>query len=293
MFKGVYTALITPFRNSQVSFEDFEKLITFQIRNKVSGLVICGTTGEACTLKELEYDELIKLAIKKAKNTNIKIIAGASAMSTAESIYLAKKFEVYGVDGLLISTPPYNKPTQQGLYEHYKSINDKLITNLPIILYNVPGRTCSKLENKTIIELAKLKNIKCLKDATGDLSLLGELKRDLPEDFTLLSGNDATNVGFNAMGGNGTISVISNIFPQLAVELQKATEEMNFTKAIEIQSKLATMNKLLYLESNPIPIKYACSLLGYGDGSLKLPLTTLSENFQILINNEMRHIVSR
>lgn len=286
MFKGVYTALITPFINGQVSYEDFENLIDFQIKNDISGLVICGTTGEACTLKEKEQEELIKIAVKKVKNKNIKIIAGASAISTEESLYLSKKFTSLNVDGLLISTPPYNKPTQKGLYEHYKIINDNI--NIPIILYNVPGRTCSKLENKTIVELAKLKNIKCLKDATGDLALLGELKRDLPQDFTLLSGNDATNVGFNAMGGDGTISVISNIFPQLAVDLQQTTEKMNFKKAIEIQSKFANMNKLLYLESNPIPIKYACSLLDYGDGSLKLPLTILSENYQIMIKDEMK-----
>lgn len=286
MFKGLFTAIITPFKNGKVDYDAFSRLIDYQIANHVDGLVVCGTTGEAPTLSTEEQSEVIKIALEKARSSHIKIIAGNTSNSTELTIQIAERNKKLGVHGILVATPPYNKPTQNGLYEHFKKIHDTV--DIPIVLYNVPGRCGTKIDNKTVIALSKLKNIVGIKDATGDLALIPELRSECVKDFDILSGNDITTVGFNAMGGNGVISVISNIAPKLCSELQKSTEKNDFATAVQIQGRLAKLNKLLFVESNPIPVKYACSLLGYGDGELRLPLVKLDKQYQDIIKNEIK-----
>jgi 4-hydroxy-tetrahydrodipicolinate synthase len=273
MFSGTYTALITPFKNDKIDEKAFEKLIEFQIQGGVEGIVPCGTTGESPTLDHHEHNHVIELALNIAQG-RIKVIAGTGSNSTQEAIMMTKHAAKIGVDGCLIVAPYYNKPTPEGLYQHFKAINDAC--EVPLILYNIPGRSVINISDEVIARLAQLKNIVGLKDATGDLARLATLKLMVDDNFCLLSGEDATAVGFNAMGGVGVISVTANIAPKLVADLQKACRLMDYKKALTIQDQLTNLHMAMFCETNPVPVKYAASLLGLCDEAVRLPLWSLS-----------------
>lgn len=287
LFSGLYTALITPFKNNKVDETALEKLIEFQIKNGVDGIVPCGTTGESPTLSHEEHNLVIDLAIKIAKK-RIKVIAGTGSNSTAEAIMMTKHAAEMGADGCLIVAPYYNKPTQDGLYQHFKAINDAC--NIPLIVYNIPGRSVINISDDTLAKLAKLANVAGIKDATGDLARVASLKLLLSKDFSLLSGEDATAVGFNAMGGSGVISVTSNIAPKLCSDLQKATLKGDYKTAVEIQDKLTPLHAAMFCETNPIPVKYAASLLGFCSEEIRLPLTVASDSAKERVKIEMKKL---
>lgn len=287
LFSGLYTALITPFKNGKIDEKALEKLIEFQIKNGVSGIVPCGTTGESPTLSHEENNLVIELAIKIV-NKRVQVIAGTGSNSTAEAIMMTQHAAKSGADGCLIVVPYYNKPTQNGLYQHYKAINDAC--DVPLLIYNVPGRSVANISDETIAKLAKLKNIAGIKDATGDLSRVANLKLLVPNDFCILSGEDATTVGFNAMGGCGLISVTSNIAPKLCADLQKATLVGDYKKAVEIQDRLTNLHSAMFCETNPIPVKYAASLIGLCDPEIRLPLSEPSDAAKERIKKEIEEI---
>ena len=274
LFSGLYTALITPFKNGKIDEVALEKLIEFQIKNGVDGIVPCGTTGESPTLTHEEHNLVIDLSIKIVAK-RIKVIAGTGSNSTAEAITMTNHAKNSGADGCLIVAPYYNKPTQEGLYQHFKAINDEC--DIPLIIYNVPARSAINITDETLAKLAKLKNIVGIKDATGDLARVATLKLLVDKDFSILSGEDATAVGFNAMGGCGVISVTANIAPKLCSDLQKATQIGDYKKAVIIQDQLTNLHLAMFCETNPIPVKYAASLIGFGNGEVRLPLTAPSE----------------
>jgi len=287
LFSGLYTALITPFKNGKIDEVVFEKLIEFQIKNGADGIVPCGTTGESPTLTHEEHNLVIDLAIKIVQK-RIKVIAGTGSNSTLEAIMMTKHASEVGADGCLIVTPYYNKPNQEGLYQHFKAINDQC--DIPLIIYNVPGRSLVNISDETIAKLSRLKNIVGIKDATGDLARVATLKLLVDQDFSIISGEDATAVGFNAMGGCGVISVTANIAPKLCSDLQKATKIGDYQKAITIQDKLTSLHQAMFCETNPIPIKYAASLMGLGNGEIRSPLTTPSDVSKIRIEKEMKKL---
>jgi len=287
LFSGLYTALITPFKNGKIDEVVFEKLIEFQIKNGADGIVPCGTTGESPTLTHEEHNLVIDLAIKIVQK-RIKVVAGTGSNSTLEAIMMTKHASEVGADGCLIVTPYYNKPNQEGLYQHFKAINDQC--DIPLIIYNVPGRSLVNISDETIAKLSRLKNIVGIKDATGDLARVATLKLLVDQDFSIISGEDATAVGFNAMGGCGVISVTANIAPKLCSDLQKATKIGDYQKAITIQDKLTSLHQAMFCETNPIPIKYAASLMGLGNGEIRSPLTTPSDVSKIRIEKEMKKL---
>lgn len=288
MFEGLGTAIITPFKKGKLDLESLNKLLKYQVDNGVNFIVACGSTGEATTLSDEEQSQVISTAVKYCKEKGIKVVAGATSSNTEEALRMAKRNKDLGCDGLLISVPPYNKPTMEGLFQHYKLIAETV--KLPIVIYNVPGRAAKDINNDTIARLSQLDYIIALKDATGDLSRVADLKLKTKKGFTQLSGEDATAVGFNAMGGRGVISVSGNIAPKLCSELQKATLSGDFAKALEYQDKLTKLHQIMFCETNPIPVKYACSLLGFGDGSVRLPLTEAEEGSKEKIKKVMKEL---
>jgi 4-hydroxy-tetrahydrodipicolinate synthase len=287
LFSGLYTALITPFKDGKIDEVALEKLIEFQIKNGVDGIVPCGTTGESPTLTHEENNLVIDLAIKIA-NKRVKVIAGTGSNSTAEAIMMTNHAKESGADGCLIVAPYYNKPTQEGLYQHFKAINDNC--DVPLIVYNIPGRSVINISDETLARLAKLRNITGIKDATGDLARVASLKLLVDKNFSIISGEDATAVGFNAMGGCGVISVTSNIAPKLCSDLQKATQIGDYKKAVAIQDQLTSLHAAMFCETNPIPVKYAASLMGLCAMEIRLPLTEPSDSAKTRIQVEMKKL---
>lgn len=277
-FKGYITALITPFANGKVDFASFEQFVTRQINEGIHGLVPCGTTGESPTLSADEMAELFRttIRVRNALHSSIPVIAGTGSNNTHHAIELTKIAEQCGADAALIVTPYYNKPTQDGLYHHYKAIHDA--TNIPIILYNVPGRTAVELSIETVVRLAELPRIIGIKDATSDLSRATLLRAALGNKFALLSGEDGLAAGYLAQGGDGCISVTSNVAPSLCAKLYQAWIENNQTEFQSIQEKLAPLHKSLFIESSPAPAKYACAALGLCKDELRLPLLSATPN---------------
>jgi 4-hydroxy-tetrahydrodipicolinate synthase len=269
---GSITALITPFKNSgtEIDKKAFEKIIERQIIAGTHGLVPCGTTGESPTLSHSEHNAVIKLCAE-INNKRAKIIAGTGSNSTVEAIDLTLTATDYGADAALLVVPYYNKPSQEGLYLHFKAIHDA--TNIPIILYNVPGRTVVSLHNDTIARLAELPRINGIKDATADLSKIKELKNKVKDDFILLSGEDDLAVEFNKLGGVGCISVTANIIPDVLATVQNLCLKGNYKQAEEKIAQVQDINKIMFIESNPIPIKYASFLMGLCNSDIRLPLT--------------------
>ncbi len=274
MFKGSYTALITPFKakNSyEVDYEAFKNLIERQIKAGTRGLVPCGTTGESPTLTNEEHDLVIEYCIKVAAG-RVKIMAGTGSNSTREAIERTQHAESAGADCALIMTPYYNKPSQEGIYQHFKAIHDA--TNIPIFVYNIPGRSVVDIKDETIARIAELKRVVGLKDATGNLERPTSLKKLLPKgkDFYMMSGDDETAVEFNKLGGVGCISVTSNIAPETCAKIQENCLTGNFDHAFELNKKVEELNKILFIESSPSPAKYCSGLLELCSDTLRLPL---------------------
>ena len=272
-FQGSITALITPFKNGKVDTKAFRKLVEWQIDQGTHGLVPCGTTGELPTLTHDEHREVVELCIEAASG-RVPVIAGTGSNSTAEAVELTRHAKSAGADGVLVVTPYYNKPTQEGLYLHYKAIND--CTDIPILIYNIPGRSVVDMTVDTMARLFKLKNIVGVKDATANMARVSQQRAALGKDFVQLSGEDATALGFMAHGGQGCISVTANVAPALCSEFQLACLGGNFKRALEIQDRLMPLHDALFVESNPGPVKYAASKLGLCNGETRLPLAPLA-----------------
>ena len=277
MFKGSNVALITPFKNNELDVDAYLKLIHFHLENGTNGLVPAGTTGESPTLNHKEHEKVIELCIKEAKG-KIPVIAGTGSNSTEEAISLTKHAEKAGADGALVVTTYYNKPTQEGLYQHYKKINDN--TNIPIIIYNIPSRCVIDMPVDTMARLFELKNIVGVKDATGDLNRLDQTIKKLGSEFIQLTGEDGLAFKFNQRGGVGIISVTANIAPKLCSDMQKYSKsesENEIKEAEKIDQMLQPLHKSLFIESNPAPTKYAAKLLGLCSDEIRLPLVNIKK----------------
>ncbi len=274
MFKGSYTALITPFKAEnvyEVDYAAFEKLVARQVEAGTHGLVPCGTTGESPTLSNDEHDKVIEHCIKIAKGRS-KVMAGTGSNSTREAIERTQHAEKAGADAALIVTPYYNKPTQEGIFQHFKAIHDS--TTLPIIIYNIPGRSVIDIKDETIARIAELPRIAGVKDATGDLNRPTSLQKLLPagKAFNQLCGDDDNAVKFNKLGGVGCISVASNIDPKTCAQLQEATLKGDYAEAERLFSVIAGICSVLFIESNPTPAKHMMEMLGLCNGAPRLPL---------------------
>lgn len=270
MFKGIYTALITPFKDGKVDEKAFQSFVEWQIEQGVHGLVPCGTTGESPTLTHEEHNRVIDLCVEVARG-RVKVIAGTGSNSTDEAIMTTRHAKKAGADGALIVAPYYNKPTQEGLYQHFKAIANAV--DIPIVLYNVPGRTVVDIKDDTIARLAELSNIVGLKDATGDLARVYTLRQKLAgKPFAMLSGEDMTAVSFNATGGQGCISVSSNIAPKACAAVQEACLAGDFARAHQLNEALAPLHDAMFCETSPGPVKFAAARMGKCDPSLRLPL---------------------
>ena len=275
MFFGSIPAVITPFKNQAIDYSSFEKIINYLISNGSNGLVPCGTTGESPTLSHEEHKKIIEETIR-ISDKRLPIIAGTGSNNTAEAIDYTKHAESAGADAALIVTPYYNKPTQRGLFEHFKTISDSV--KLPIIIYNIPGRSIVDMSIDTMIELSKIKNIIGVKDATNDLFRPLLTAANMKDEFCFLSGEDGTALAFLSQGGHGCISVTANVAPKLCAELQLAWREKDIKKAQQINLQLAKLHNALFLESSPGPVKYAASLLGLCSSETRLPLVEINEN---------------
>lgn len=274
MFKGSYTALITPFKNGRVDEEAFRRLVDWQIAEGTHGLVPVGTTGESPTLDYDEHKRVVELTIEVTRK-RVPVIAGTGSNSTAEAIELSKHAEKAGADGLLIVTPYYNKPTQEGLFQHFKAINDAV--GIPIIIYNIPGRSIVDMSVATMARCAELKNIAGVKDATANLARVSQQRLAIGENFCQLSGEDATALAFMAHGGHGCISVASNIAPRLCADFQNACLRGDYKAALALQDRLMPLHDVLFVETNPSPVKYAASRLGLCSAETRLPLVPVTE----------------
>ena len=289
MFKGSNVALITPFKDNTLDEENYIKLINFHLKNGTNGLVPAGTTGESPTLNHREHEKVIEICIKES-NGKLPVIAGTGSNSTEEAISLTKHAEKAGADGALVVTPYYNKPTQEGLYQHYKAINDN--TNLPIIIYNIPGRCVIDMSVDTMARLFELKNIAGVKDATGDPNRIDQTIKKLGPEFIQLTGEDGFAFEFNKRGGVGIISVTANIAPKLCSDFQKYSQsksENELKEAKKIDQMLQPLHKSLFIESNPAPVKYAAKLLGLCDDEIRLPLVKIKKETQEEVQKALKH----
>ena len=287
MFKGSIVALITPFKNGKIDEKSFQDFIEWQIKEGTHGLVPSGTTGESPTLNHEEHEKIIRLCIETA-NSRVPVIAGTGSNSTEEAISLTNYAKKAGADGALVVTPYYNKPTQQGLFEHFKSINDNC--DIPVIIYNIPGRSAVDMDINTMYELSKLPNIVGVKDSSNDLARpLITLDR-FGKDFCQLSGEDATVVPFLSQGGQGCISVSANIVPKLCAELHNAWQKGDLKKVQEINLNLSALHQALFIETSPGPTKCAASLLNICLEDCRLPLVKVSEKNKRLIKNTLDNL---
>ena len=288
MFKGSNVALITPFKNNGLDEEAYIKLIHFHIDNGTNGLVPAGTTGESPTLSHDEHQRVIDLCIKES-NGKIPVIAGTGSNSTEEAISLTTHAENAGANGALIVTPYYNKPTQEGLYQHYKAINDKC--GIPIIIYNIPGRSVIDMSVDTMARLFELKNIVGVKDATGDLDRVNQTLEKMGKDFIQLTGNDDNAFEFNKRGGVGTISVTANIAPKLCSDFQKFSKsdtDNEMKEAERLDKILQPVHHSMFVESNPSPVKYAAKLLGLCDDNVRLPLVKVTDTTKEIVKKALQ-----
>jgi len=288
MFKGSNVALITPFKDNVLDEEAYIKLIHFHINNGTNGLVPAGTTGESPTLNHDEHQKVIDLCIKES-NGKIPVIAGTGSNSTEEAISLTTHAEKAGANCALIVTPYYNKPTQEGLYQHYKAINDK--SGIPIIIYNIPGRSVIDMSVETMARLFELKNIIGVKDATGDLDRVDQTLNKLGKEFIQLTGNDDNALEFNKRGGVGTISVTANIAPKLCSDFQKFSKSVDveeYKEAERLDKILQPIHHSLFIESNPSPVKYAAKLLNLCDDNVRLPLVKITEPTKEIVKKALQ-----
>ena len=275
MINGIFTALITPFKDGKVDYLSLEKLLSLQIESNVAGVIPCGTTGESPTLSHEEHKKIIEFVVKKSKN-KIKVIAGTGSNSTEESISLSLFAQKVGADGCLIVTPYYNKPTQEGMYQHFKKIANTVTDNFPVILYNIPGRSVVGLEMPTIKRLAKIKNIIAIKDATGDIDFSSDTMAKT--SLKLFSGNDTMNFPLFCLGASGAISVLSNIFPKELIQIFNHIQNNELAEAKKLHYKLWEFTNLLFKQTNPIYIKEVCYLKKIiNTNEIRLPLTNLNK----------------
>jgi 4-hydroxy-tetrahydrodipicolinate synthase len=286
MIQGSIVALVTPMDEAgAVDKESLRRLIEFHIAEGTDAVVAVGTTGESATLDEAEHCDVIKSVIDYARG-RIPVIAGTGANSTTEAIVLTRKAKELGADACLIVTPYYNKPTQEGLYLHHKAINDAV--DIPQILYNVPGRTACDMLPETVGRLSRLKNIVGVKEATGDLSRVGKIRELAGDEFSLYTGDDATSREFCLLGGNGSITVTGNVAPRLVHEMIGAALAGDREKALKIDQKLAALHKTLFIQSNPIPVKWAVAEMGLMKKGIRLPLTWLTPDCHDAVRDAMR-----
>jgi 4-hydroxy-tetrahydrodipicolinate synthase len=287
MFRGSIPAVITPFIDDEVDYDSLAKVLNFLIDNGSHGLVPCGTTGESPTLSHEEHKKIIEETIRVA-DKRVPVIAGTGSNNTLEAVEYTEHAEKSGADAALIVTPYYNKPTQSGLYEHFKTIADK--TNIPIIIYNIPGRSIVDMTIETMIELSKINKIIGVKDATNDLFRPLLTRKKMQNDFCYLSGEDGTSLAYLAQGGHGCISVTANVAPKLCSEMHTAWQDGNISKAQEINLKLSSLHNSLFVESSPGPVKYAASLLGLCNKNTRLPLSEIRDDTKILVKNCLKEL---
>jgi 4-hydroxy-tetrahydrodipicolinate synthase len=285
MLRGSLVALITPFRNGAVDEKAFQHLVDWQISQGTHGVVPVGTTGESPTLSHAEHNRVVELCIEVAKG-RVPVVAGAGSNCTAEAIDLARHAKRAGADAVLVVTPYYNKPTQQGLYAHYKAIHDAV--DIPIVIYNIPGRCIIDMSVATMARLAELPNIVGVKDATNDLGRPLRTRAAIQKEFAMLSGEDATVLGFLAQGGDGCISVTANVAPRACADMHEAWQRGEPAKALAIHQRLAALHDALFIEASPAPVKYAASLLEKASPEVRLPLVAASPQAQEAVRNAMR-----
>jgi len=284
MLKGSIVALITPFKNNILNENVYRKLIHYHIKNGTNGVVPGGTTGESPTLSHDEHKKIIEIAVQEC-NGKIPVIAGTGSNSTSEAIELSKYAEKAGSDALLVVTPYYNKPTQEGLYQHYKKINDNV--GIPIIIYNIPSRSVIDMSVETMTKLYELKNIAGVKDATGDLNRVNQQLKAMGKEFIQLTGNDDNALEFNKRGGTGAISVTANIAAKLCSDFQNSCAN-NFKESEKLNKILQPVHTAMFIESNPSPVKYAASLLGICDPDVRLPLVQVKEETKKKISEALK-----
>ncbi len=286
MFKGSFPALVTPFKNGELDIETLKKLVEWHIGEGSHGLVPVGTTGESPTLSHEEHERVVEEVVR-AVDGRVPVIAGAGSNNTVESIRFMQHAASVGADAALVVTPYYNKPTQRGLIAHYTALHD--CCDLPIIIYNIPGRSVVDMTPATMGELAKLPRIIGVKDATGDLARVSDQRITCGKDFIQISGEDATAHGFNAQGGVGVISVTANVAPRMVADVQEACLSGDYAKALEIQDRLMPLHKAIFTEPGLVGVKYAMSVLGLCSEEVRSPLTGLSDATKALVEDGMRH----
>ena len=285
MLKGSIVALITPFRNGALDERGFQDFVEWQIDQGTQGLVPCGTTGESPTLSHAEHKRVVELCIEVAKG-RVPVVAGSGSNSTEEAIDLTRHAKKAGADAALVVTPYYNKPTQEGLYQHYKAINDAV--DLPIIIYNIPARCVIDMSVATMARLAKLPNIVGVKDATNDLARPLRTRAAIGAEFAMLSGEDVTTMAFMAQGGDGCISVTANVAPRACADMHEAWQRGDSAAAMKINARLGPLHDALFVETSPAPVKYACSLIGKSSPEVRLPLVVASPQAQETVRTAMR-----
>ncbi|HML15186.1 MAG TPA: 4-hydroxy-tetrahydrodipicolinate synthase [Xanthobacteraceae bacterium] len=285
-FQGSFTALVTPFKNGSLDEAAFRGLVDWQLAEGTNGLVPVGTTGESPTLSHQEHQQVVEWCIEQARG-RAPVIAGAGSNSTAEAIEMAQGAEQAGADAVLVVTPYYNKPTQEGLYQHFKAINDAI--GIPIIIYNIPPRSVIDMSVDTMKRLFELKNIAGVKDATASMVRVSQQRQAMGAGFNQLSGEDATALGFMAHGGHGCISVTANVAPRLCAEFQGACLRGDFAAALKLQDKLMPLHHALFIETNPAPAKYALSVLGKCAETVRLPMVAVAEKTRAAVREAMVH----
>jgi len=285
-FRGSFTALVTPFANGSLDEKAFRGLVDWQIAEGTDGLVPVGTTGESPTLSHEEHRRVVEWCIEQA-NGRVPVIAGSGSNSTKEAIDLSQHAEAAGADAVLIVTPYYNKPTQEGLYQHFKAINDAI--GIPIIIYNIPIRSVIDMSVDTMKRLFELDNIAGVKDATANVVRVSQQRAAMGEGFNQLSGEDATVLGFMSHGGHGCISVTSNVAPRLCAEFQGACLRGDYATALKLQDKLMPLHTALFVETSPAPVKYALSVLGKCADTLRLPMVPVADRTKTAVREAMVH----
>jgi 4-hydroxy-tetrahydrodipicolinate synthase len=285
-FRGSFTALVTPFKNGALDEKAFRALVGWQIAEGTNGLVPVGTTGESPTLSHDEHKRVVEWCVDEAKG-RVPVVAGSGSNSTEEAIDLSRHAEQAGADAVLVVTPYYNKPTQEGLYQHFKAIDEAI--GIPILIYNIPGRSVIDMSVDTMKRLFELKNIAGVKDATANMVRISQQRAEIGPDFNQLSGEDGTALGFNAHGGHGCISVTSNVAPRLCAEFQGACLRGDYATALALTDKQIPLPVALFIETNPSPAKYALSVLGRCTDSVRLPLVLLEEKTKTAVRDAMVH----
>jgi 4-hydroxy-tetrahydrodipicolinate synthase len=287
MFAGSLVALITPFKNGSVDEKGFEKFVAWQIKEGTDGLVPCGTTGESPTLSTEEHKRVIDICIAAAKGSGVPVIAGTGSNSTAEAIELTQHAKKAGADAAMLVVPYYNKPTQEGLFQHFKAVAEAV--DIPILLYNVPPRTGGDMQVETVIRLSQVRNIIGIKDASYDMARPTLTKLKAKKGFCQLSGEDASAVGFLAQGGDGCISVTANVAPRLCADMHDAWKARNLDKVFEIQDRLMPMHKAMFCETSPGPVKFGAELIGQCSAEMRLPMVPIAESSKKAVREALVH----